>query len=147
MLQRVACGKKATYREIIQKYINYVQSHNEKSSIVFNEYQDGLSTKDHEHVQKTVKSKKSLDISLHLENSIGDISQQGFLANSNNKQCFIELLMRVLPCNGYQVLQCRDDANTSIVSTILNFVCAGENVCLVAAKNRFSNNADLYVQQ
>ena len=61
-----------------------MQTHNEKGIIVLDEYQDGLPTKDHEHVRKTVKSKKSLDISLHLENSIDDISQQGFLANSNN---------------------------------------------------------------
>ena len=80
-----------------------------------------------------MKSKKSPDVSVHLKNSIGDVSQQVFLANSNNKQCFIELLVRALSSNGHNVLQCRGDADTSIVSTVVDFACAGETVCLIAA--------------
>lgn len=75
-----------------------------------------------------MKSKKSPDVSVHLENSIGDISQQAFLANSNNKEGFIELVTRVLSSNGHNVLQCRGDAGTLIVSTFLDFPCAGENI-------------------
>ena len=75
----------------------------EKSNIVFDGYQDGPSTKDHGHARRTMKSKKFPDVSVHLENSMGDISQQAFLANSNNKQCFIELLVRALSSNGHNV--------------------------------------------
>ena len=132
LLHRVVWDKQSTYREIIQKYINHVESHYQKSSIVFDGYQDGPSTKDHEHGQRAMKSKKSPDASVHLEDSIGDISQQAFLANSNNKKCFIELLVRALCSNGHDVLQCRGDADTSLVSTVLDFVYAGENVCLIA---------------
>ena len=132
LLHRVVWDKQSTYREIIQKYINHVESHYQKSSIVFDGYQDGPSTKDHEHGQRTMKSKKSPDASVHLEDSIGDISQQAFLANNNNKKCFIELLVTALCSNGHDVLQCRGDADTSLVSTVLDFVYARENVCLIA---------------
>ena len=30
------------------------------------------------------------------------------------------------------ILQSRGDADTSIVSTVLEFACVGENVCLIA---------------
>ena len=132
LLHRVVWDKQSTYRKIIQEYINYVESHYGKSSIAFDGYQDGSSTKDHEHARGTMKFKKSPDVSGHLENLIGDISQQAFLANINNKQCFIELLVRALSSNGH-VLHCRGDVDTSIVSTVLDFACAGENLCLIAA--------------
>ena len=105
LLHRVVWDKQSTYQEIIQKYTNYVDLHRimEKSNIVFDGYQDGPSTEDHGHARRTMKSKKSPDVSVHLENSMGDISQQAFLANSNNKQCFIELLVRALSCNGHNV--------------------------------------------
>ena len=74
LLHRVAGDKQTSYRKIIKKYISYVESHNGKSSIVFDEYQDDPSTKSHEHTRRTMKSKKSLDIAIHLENSIDDIS-------------------------------------------------------------------------
>ena len=125
-------NKQSTYQEIIQKYINYVESYYGKCSIVFDGYQDGPSTKDHEHTRRTMKSKRSPDVSVHLENSIGDITQQAFLTNGNNKQCFIDLLVRVLCSNGHNVVQYRGDADTSIVSTVLDHACAGENVCLIA---------------
>ena len=128
LLDRVVWDKQSTYREIIQKYINYVESHYGKNIIVFDRYQHDSSTKDHELAQQTMKSKKSPDVSVHLENSIGDISQQAFLANSNNKEGFIELVTRVLSSNGHNVLQCRGDADTLIVSTFLDFPCAGENI-------------------
>ena len=132
LLRRVVWDKQSTYQEIIQKYINYVESYYGKCSIVFDGYQDGPSTKDHEHTRRTMKSKRSPDISVHLENSIGDITQQAFLINGNNKQCFIDLLVRALSSNGHNVVQCRGDADTSIVSTVLDHACAGENVCLIA---------------
>ena len=57
LLQGVVWEKQSTYRKIIQIYINYVESHYGKSGLVFDRYQDGLSTKDHEHAQRTMKSK------------------------------------------------------------------------------------------
>ena len=133
LLHRVVWDEQSNYLEIIQKYINYMESHYGKSSIVFDGYQDGPSTKNHEHARRAIKSKKSPDVSVHLKDFIGDISQQAFMASSNNKQCFIELLVRALSSNGHNVLQCRGDAAKSIVSTVLDFACAGKNVCLIAA--------------
>ena len=44
LLHRVVWDKQSTYREIIQKYTNHVESHYGKSSIVFDGYQGGPST-------------------------------------------------------------------------------------------------------
>ena len=133
LLHRDVWDKQSTYQEIIQKYTNYVESDYGKSSIIFDGYQDGPSMKDHEQARRTMKSKKSPDVSVHLENSVGYISQQTFLANSNNKQCFIGWLVRTLSSNGHSVLQCCDDTDTSIISAVLDFACAGENVYLISA--------------
>ena len=108
-----------------------MELHYGKSSIVFSGYQDGPSTKDHEHARRAMKSKKTPDVSVHLQNLIGDITKQAFLAISNNKQCFIEFLMRALSSNGHNVLQCLGDVDKSIVSTVLDFARRGENTDLL----------------
>lgn len=74
--------------------------------------------------------KKTLVVFVPLENAISDISQQAFLSNSSNEECFIELVSLNY---GHNVLQCPVDFDTSVVSTALDFACAGENVCLIAA--------------
>ena len=40
--------------------------------------------------------------------------------------------MKALFSNGHNVLQCRGDANTSVFFTDSDFVCEGENGCLIA---------------
>ena len=40
--------------------------------------------------------------------------------------------MRALSSNGHNTLYCHGDVDTSTVSTVLDFVCAGE-VCLILA--------------
>lgn len=84
------------------------------------------------HKGLAIKWKKFSDVSVHLENSIGDNFQKAFLTNSNNKQCFIELLVKALFSNGHNVLQCRGDASKSVFFTDSDFVSEGENGCLIA---------------
>ena len=52
---RVIQDKFSTYNEIIQKYINYVQSKYRKYVVVFEWYRDGPSTKDHGHCRRLMK--------------------------------------------------------------------------------------------
>ena len=73
------------------------------------------------------------DVSIYLENLIGDISQQALMVNSNNKQCYFKLLVRSFSCNDHNVLQYCRDTDTSIVSPALNIACAREKNCLIAA--------------
>ena len=100
-------------------------------ALVFDGYQDGPSTKDHEHLRRTMKSTVSVDMSVHLDNSIGDVTQKSFLCNTNNKECLIGLLAQPLSCDGHNIVRCRADADTSIISNVLDFACSGTDVCLI----------------
>ena len=93
LLRRVVWDKQSTYQEIIHKYINYVESHYGKCSVVFDGYQDGPSIKDHEHFRRLMKASVSPNVSVHMENSVGSTSQKAFLSNVYNKQCLIEQTM------------------------------------------------------
>ena len=55
--------------------------------------------------------------------------------------------MRAFSSNGQNTLYCRADVDTSIVSTVLDFVCAGENVCLIEADTDPLIMLDLYVKR
>ena len=118
----------------------------EKAALSYIDTNIGPSTKYHEHARRTVKLKQSPNVFINLENSIGGTFQQAFLSKISKKQCFIELLMRAFSANGHDILQRRGDADTSIVSTILDFACLGK--CLFhSGWHRSPNNADLYVER
>ena len=125
--------KQSTYQEIIQKYINYVESHYGKCSVVFDGYQDGPSIKDHKYFRRLMKASVSPNVSIHMENSVGSTSQKPFLSNVYNRQCLIDLLEVALAPNGHTVVKCNNDADTAIVSTLLDYACQNKDVCLVAA--------------
>ena len=77
---------------------------------------------------------------------IGDISQQAFLANSNDKQCFVELLERALFSNGHN-----DFAKSRWCWHVNCFYCLRICVCrrkrlFNSSWHRSSNNAELYVE-
>ena len=64
LLRRVVWGKNITFREIIDKYLSYVGSRYIQCTIAFDSYCDGLSTKDHEHFRRNLKSSVSLDMAV-----------------------------------------------------------------------------------
>ena len=105
----------------------------EKAALSYIDTNIGPSTKYHEHARRTVKLKQSPNVFINLENSIGDTFQQAFLSKISKKQCFIELLMRAFSSNGDDIFQRRGDADTSIVSTVLEILRVWENVCFIAA--------------
>ena len=59
--------------------------------------------------------------------------KDSFLANPYNKSKFIDLLATALESDGHEVIRCKGDADTSIVSAVLDRCCEGENVVLLAA--------------
>ena len=85
ILRRVIWDPDVSFRELIRKYLTQVGSRYGLCTIVFDGYQDGPSTKDHEHFRRNLKSTVSVDISVHLDNSIGTVTQKSFLSNPNNK--------------------------------------------------------------
>ena len=118
----------------------------EKAALSYIDTNIGPSTKHHEHARRTVKLKQSPNVFINLENSIGDTFQQAFLSKISKKQCFIELLMRAFSSNGHDIFQRRGDADTSIVSTVLDFACLGKRL-FHSGWRRCPNNADLYVER
>ena len=135
LLRRVVWDYDVTFREFIQRYRRYVRIRfgNQHSTIVFDGKPNGLSTKDHEHTRRNLKTSISVDTSVHLDNTIGSVSQKSFLANSNNKQAFTELLANALREDGHNVILCQGDADVSIVSSVLDVACLGQNVTLIAS--------------
>ena len=61
------------------------------------------------------------------------MSQKLFLANSNNKQAFTELLANALREDGYNIVLCQGDADVSIVSCVLDVACLGRKVTLIGS--------------
>lgn len=118
----------------------------EKAALSYIDTNIGPSTKYHEHARRTVKLKQSPNVFINLENSIGGTFQQAFLSKISKKQCFIELLMRAFSSNGHDIFQRRGDADTSIVSTVLDFASLGKSL-FHSGWRRSPNNADLYVER
>lgn len=133
LLRRIVWDRDVTFRDLVRKYLTHVGSRYGHCSIVFDGYQDGPSTKDHEHFRRNLKCTISVDISVHLDNSIGTVTQKSFLSNPNNKESFISLLAQALSSDGHDVVRCRGDADTAIVSSVLDIACTGSNVTLIAA--------------
>ena len=88
-----------TFRGIINKYLSYVGSRYIQCTVVFDGYCGGLSTKDHEHLRRSLKSSVSLDMAVQLDNSIGETIQKSSLANPRNKESLIDLLSYALSSN------------------------------------------------
>ena len=76
-----------------------------------------------------MKATVSANVSVH----IGSTSQTALLSNVYNKQCLIDLLAVALESNGRSVVKCNNDADTAIVSTVLDYACENKDVCLVGA--------------
>ena len=133
LLHRVVWGKLSTYGEVIQQYQNYLKFHYGICDVNFDGYTSGPSVKDHEHLHRNQRSKISPNVTVELSGSIGSICQTSFLANNHNKQKFIDLLTECLLADGHTVRKSDRDADTLIVSTVLDYACIGKNACLLAS--------------
>ena len=68
LLRRVVWDKNITFREIINT--SHVGSRYIQCTVVFDDFCGGISTKDHEHSRRNLKSSASLDMAVQLDNSI-----------------------------------------------------------------------------
>ena len=132
-LRRLVWYNESLFREIIQKFLNYIGSRYSKYTAVFDSYQDGPSSKNNQHLRRTMKSKVSSSVSINFDYSIGNVIQREFLCNNNYKECLIRVLVHVLSCDGHSIVERHGKADTLIVSTVLDFACLGMDICLIAA--------------
>ena len=115
LLYRIPWKKEDTYEEICDHYISHVQKHYKNSIVVFDGYAQGPSTKDVTHQRRTkgtVGPRVSFSPSMPLVSK-----KEQFLANAENKQCFINLLMEKMNENGVKTLSADGDADILIAKT------------------------------
>ena len=106
--------------DIVKQYTTYVREKYGTSTIVFDGYLQGPSTKDHEHI----RCSKNMTANVQLRGSmIAHGPQQSFLSNERNKSQFIPLLMGALRVDGHSIYQAKNDADTLIVARALNLCC------------------------
>ena len=129
LLHRVKWQKKATYKEIAMQYVRYVRTRYGDCSIVFDGYEQGPSTKDHEHKQRTGKTCEDIQLSETIK---AHSDQQTFLSNEKNKSQFIKLLCESLEADGQIVHNSTGDADTMIVDCALQFAREKREVSVVA---------------
>ena len=106
------------------------------STIVFDGYREEPSPKDQENARRANQKCHNFSIS---NDTILTVSQQSFLANSNNKTGLIRLLMLQLEEDGHTVKQAVSDADTMIVGTALHMASAGHYVTV------FANDKDIII--
>ena len=105
-----------TWQGIADSYLSYVQylgRHSQKIIVVFNGYSS--SPKDHDHIQRT-KNCCNLQI---VPDMIHLIPREKFMDNTHNKSELIYLLSLTFRKYQITVVQCDNDADTSIVRVAL----------------------------
>jgi hypothetical protein len=98
-------------------------------TIVFNGYNDGPGTKDHEHERRSHKAAPDV-ISTSATLVYGN--QLIFLQIEVNKQAFVSMLMEHLSDMKYGTVQAHNDVDTLIVTIALTIARKGENVTVLA---------------
>lgn len=118
LLHSVVWPKPSTYAGVCQAYVWYIlKNYGNQSTVVFDGYESGVSTKVAEQERRAQKG-TSRDI-IFEESMPTTTSQESFLANSKNKKRFIQLLREKLLIAGIRVRQAEADADRLIVSTAL----------------------------
>lgn len=116
LLQRIPWPKGTTYEGICNLYVDYItKKYGKGTVVVFDGYTDEPSTKDTAHLRRTAgQTGKSV-------NFVGDmklnLKKNTFLANTSNKQRFINMLSERLQANEIKTIHATGDADVLIVLT------------------------------
>ena len=119
LLRQTTWGKTDTWETIVAGYVDLVRSlgkFSEKISVVFDGYES--SPKDHAH-RRRVKH-FCHDMQINLENT-PYTTKEKFLSNGTNKMELIKYISNALSDIDTPVIRCRDDADTMIVKSALDF--------------------------
>ena len=108
---------KSTDGVVLEQYVQYVKTKYGKCksvNVVFDGYSVKNSTKAQEHHRRTTITSASLEIN---GNNKVTFNREAFFANTNNKDQLIKLLCVRLKEAGFSAVQCKGDADISIVKT------------------------------
>jgi hypothetical protein len=119
LLHKIPWPRGYTFKGICQLYVDYVRKRYGFPSTVFDGYMDGPSTKDFTH-QRRSKGIMGTTI-LFTEDTPFRSKKDHFLANSVNKQNFINLLGASLQTIGCEVVHAAADADVTIVKTAVEW--------------------------
>ena len=119
LLHSVPWPKPATFGQILDLYVSYVETHyGKRCSVVFDGYPERDTTKTVEQERRTAK-RTSRSI-IFDEITPATIPQSDFLANRRNKRALIDAVMDKMKNRGYSVLQAESDADTVIINVALD---------------------------
>ena len=130
LLHRVHWRKGMTFTEIAEAYLSYTRNNYGQAHIVFDGYDDAMSTKSNEHSKRSRSKGSSQNVLVRQENEV-PYSKERFLSNTHNKSQLISLLSDFLTRDGQVVHICKGDADTKIVATAL--VLANESNIIAIA--------------
>ena len=88
-------------------------------AVVFDGYEGGPSTKDHEHCRRSVKNRGTVEFIFNEEAKV-KVNQEAFISNEKNKTRFIKMHSKFLTASRQTVRNCKD-ADTEIVKCAIDF--------------------------
>ena len=100
--------------------MNFVRSKFGHGAVVFDGYEAGPSTKDHEHCRRSVKNRGAVEFIFNEETKV-KANQEAFLSNEKNKVRSIKMLSEFLIADRQTVRNCKKDADTEIVKCAIDF--------------------------
>ena len=114
LIHRFQWKKGATFSDIVKMYVDYVLKFS-KPTVVFDGYRCGSSTKDATHLRRSkgaVGPKVLFSSNMSLKSK-----KENFLANTDNKQAFIDLLCDKLQEKNIRILNADGDADVLVAMT------------------------------
>ena len=123
---------KSNYGEVLDHYIKYVKSKYEKYksiNAVFDGYSDTISTKVQEHHRAGQPQHRNQG-----QHKV-TFTREALSGNTNNKDELIKLLYARILKKGFSAIQCKGEADVSIVKYGIGFAECGRNVAVVAENN------------
>ena len=133
LLNKVQWLPKCTYNELADHYVSFVKrkyGKHEHICVVFDGYDDILSTKTHEHARR--KGTASSNVNITHDSMQVTAKREVFLRNSRNKVQLIKLLKRQLASSGIASYVSVGDADVMIVEKAINFASDKTDVAVVA---------------
>ena len=100
--------------------MNFVRSKFGQCAVVFDGYEAGPSTKDHEHCRRSVKNRGAVEFIFNEETKV-KANQEAFLSNEKDKARFITMLSKFLIGHRQTVTNCKEDPDTEIVKCAIDF--------------------------
>ena len=89
-------------------------------AVVFDGYEGGPSTKDHEHCCRSVKNRGTDEFIFNEEAKV-KANQEAFISNEKNRTRFIKMHSKFLIASRQTVRNCKEDADTEIIKCAIDF--------------------------